>query len=121
MHIPEIVSKRQFPRAVSRKERQATRHHQATRNTVTLSPTATQVASMLHQRRSTRKMLETVEVDKTIVERFYQHHAIRRVGDAFESKQRHALLVMATGSGKTRTVIALIDQHAKEVMALLNG
>lgn len=65
---------------------------------------------LLHQRRSTRKVLETVEVDETIVERFYQHRAIRRVGDAFESKQRHALLVMATGSGKTRTVIALIDQ-----------
>lgn len=65
---------------------------------------------LLHQRRSTRKVLETVEVDEAIVERFYQHRAIRRVGDAFESKQRHALLVMATGSGKTRTVIALIDQ-----------
>ncbi|WP_265500650.1 DEAD/DEAH box helicase family protein [Paracoccus beibuensis] len=65
---------------------------------------------LLHQRRTTRKVLETVEVDETIVERFYQHRAIRRVGDAFESKQRHALLVMATGSGKTRTVIALIDQ-----------
>ncbi|QUS36367.1 DEAD/DEAH box helicase family protein [Falsirhodobacter algicola] len=65
---------------------------------------------LLHQRRSTRKVLDTVEVDESIVERFYQHRAIRRVGDAFESKQRHALLVMATGSGKTRTVIALIDQ-----------
>ncbi|MEI2819609.1 MAG: DEAD/DEAH box helicase family protein [Marmoricola sp.] len=35
--------------------------------------------------------------------------AIKAVGDAFDRKQREALLVMATGSGKTRTTIALID------------
>ena len=38
------------------------------------------------------------------------HRAIRAVGEAFTAKQRDALLVMATGSGKTRTVIALVDQ-----------
>ena len=66
---------------------------------------------LLHQRRSTRKALATVEIDTEIVERYYQTRAIRRVGDAFEKDhQRKALLVMATGSGKTRTVIALIDQ-----------
>lgn len=68
---------------------------------------------LLLQRRRTRKPLDTIEVDDSIVERFYQHRAIRRVGQAFESKQRRALLVMATGSGKTRTVIALIDQLMK--------
>jgi type I restriction enzyme, R subunit len=36
--------------------------------------------------------------------------AIRRVGETFEKdRQRKALLVMATGAGKTRTVIALVD------------
>ncbi|EKX55908.1 Type I restriction-modification system, restriction subunit R [Rhodobacter sp. AKP1] len=66
---------------------------------------------LLHQRRTSRKKLDGVEVDETIVERFYQTRAIRRVGEAFEKdRQRKALLVMATGSGKTRTVIALIDQ-----------
>ena len=66
---------------------------------------------LLHQRRSTRKVLDEVSVDDDIVERFYQHRAIRRIGEAFEKdRQRKALLVMATGSGKTRTVIALIDQ-----------
>src|SRR5213079_3736328 len=45
-----------------------------------------------------------------IVERFYQERAIRRVAEAFEhDKQRKALLVMVTGAGKTRTVIALAD------------
>ena len=36
--------------------------------------------------------------------------AIRRIGERFEQdRQRKSLLVMATGAGKTRTVIALSD------------
>jgi type I restriction enzyme R subunit len=66
---------------------------------------------LLHQRRTTKRSLSTIEVDSKIVERYYQTRAIRRIGEAFEKdSQRKALLVMATGSGKTRTVIALIDQ-----------
>ncbi|MCG5055942.1 MAG: DEAD/DEAH box helicase family protein [Myxococcales bacterium] len=42
------------------------------------------------------------------VERHYQTRAVRRVAEAFErDNERKALLVMATGAGKTRTVIAL--------------
>lgn len=63
------------------------------------------------QRKSTRRSLSSVSIDSNIVERYYQTRAIRRVGEVFEKDhQRKALLVMATGSGKTRTVIALIDQ-----------
>lgn len=63
------------------------------------------------QRRGNRKKLGDVGVDDDIAGRFYQQRAIRRVGETFEKdRQRKALLVMATGSGKTRTVIALIDQ-----------
>lgn len=66
---------------------------------------------LLHQRASLKKPLIDIEIDKDIVERYYQERAIRRIDDAFEKdSQRKALLVMATGSGKTRTVIALIDQ-----------
>ncbi|MCF7777427.1 DUF4145 domain-containing protein [Sulfitobacter sp. M220] len=66
---------------------------------------------LLHQRRRNRKTLYDVTVDEAIAGRFYQQRAIRRIGQAFEKdRQRKALLVMATGSGKTRTVIALIDQ-----------
>lgn len=66
---------------------------------------------LLHQRRGNVKRLGEVEIDEDIAGRFYQQRAIRRVGEAFEKHaQRKALLVMATGSGKTRTVIALIDQ-----------
>jgi type I restriction enzyme R subunit len=62
------------------------------------------------RRRQTRRALGTAEIDGTIVERFYQTRAIRRVAEAFEKDHlRRALLVMATGSGKTRTVIALSD------------
>jgi type I restriction enzyme, R subunit len=62
------------------------------------------------QRRALRRPLSTTEVDGTIVERFYQTRAIRRVTDAIEKDhQRKTLLVMATGAGKTRTVIALAD------------
>jgi type I restriction enzyme R subunit len=65
---------------------------------------------LLIQRRETKQPLATAEISKTIVERFYQSRAIRRVGESFEKdKARKALLVMATGAGKTRTVIALAD------------
>jgi type I restriction enzyme R subunit len=66
--------------------------------------------ALMIQRRETRKALAAEDIDRGIVERFYQERAIRRVADAFErDKQRKALLVMATGAGKTRTVIALAD------------
>jgi type I restriction enzyme, R subunit len=62
------------------------------------------------QRRSRRTNLGAAEIDDKIVERFYQKRAIRRIGEAFEKDQeRKALVVMATGAGKTRTVIALCD------------
>jgi type I restriction enzyme R subunit len=62
------------------------------------------------RRRATRKPLNSANIDRAIVERFYQSRAIRRVAEAFEKDHtRRALLVMATGAGKTRTVIALSD------------
>ena len=65
---------------------------------------------LLVQRRSSRKTLAEAVIDGDIVERHYQTRAVRRVGASFElDRQRKALLVMATGSGKTRTVIALVD------------
>ncbi len=65
---------------------------------------------LMIQRRDTRKPLSGIPIDSEIVERHYQHRAIRAIDDAFTAKQREALLVMATGSGKTRTVIALVKQ-----------
>ena len=55
-----------------------------------------------------RTSLKNVMVDKAIAGRYYQEGAIKAVCEAFDKKNRRkALLVMATGSGKTRTVIAL--------------
>jgi type I restriction enzyme, R subunit len=65
---------------------------------------------LLIQRRTDRKKLGSEAIARKIVERPYQHRAIRNVARSFEQDgERKALLVMATGSGKTRTVIALID------------
>ncbi|QTE71587.1 DEAD/DEAH box helicase family protein [Clostridiales bacterium FE2011] len=55
-----------------------------------------------------RLPLNYVQVDKKIAGRYYQEEAIKAVCENFDEKNRRkALLVMATGSGKTRTVIAL--------------
>ncbi len=57
-----------------------------------------------------RTSLKTVSVDKNIAGRYYQESAVKAVCSSFDEKNRRkALLVMATGSGKTRTVIALCD------------
>jgi type I restriction enzyme R subunit len=65
---------------------------------------------LLIQRRTSRKPISAQAIDRKIVERPYQHKAIRAIAKSFEQDgERKALLVMATGSGKTRTVIALVD------------
>ena len=56
-----------------------------------------------------RTSLKNVMVDRNIAGRYYQEGAIKATCDAFARSRRKALLVMATGSGKTRTVIALCD------------
>ncbi|AOW94042.1 restriction endonuclease subunit R [Rhodococcus sp. WMMA185] len=66
--------------------------------------------ALVVQRRASRKPLGSLEVPNKIAGRPYQERAIRRVTEYFEAdNQRAALLVMATGSGKTRTVVALVD------------
>ncbi len=65
---------------------------------------------LMIQRRKTRLPLKSLEISSDIVERHYQTRAIRKIGEAFETDcDRKALVVMATGAGKTRTVIALTD------------
>lgn len=65
---------------------------------------------LLIQRRSSRRDLAAASIDEAIAGRYYQTRAIRRIAESFEKdNQRKSLLVMATGSGKTRTVIALCD------------
>ncbi|KLU05879.1 Type I restriction-modification system, restriction subunit R [Rhodopirellula islandica] len=65
---------------------------------------------LLILRRSSRRDLASATIDEEIAGRYYQTRAIRRIGESFEKdNERKSLLVMATGSGKTRTVIALCD------------
>ncbi|WP_125610524.1 DEAD/DEAH box helicase family protein [Specibacter cremeus] len=58
-------------------------------------------------RRHTRRALAAEPIDNAIVERGYQHAAIRAVTESLEKESRKHLIVMATGTGKTRTVVAL--------------
>lgn len=55
------------------------------------------------------KPFEAEPPDLGIADRPYQLEAIRRVGEAFERGKRKVLLVMATGTGKTRTAMSLVD------------
>jgi len=64
----------------------------------------------LYNLQTMRTSLRNVVVNKKIAGRYYQEGAIKAVCESFDAKNRRkALLVMATGSGKTRTVIALCD------------
>lgn len=69
-----------------------------------------QELELMIQRRTSRKPLAQAVINPEIIGRYYQTRAIRRIGETFEKdNQRKALVVMATGAGKTRTVIALAD------------
>ena len=66
--------------------------------------------ALMVQRRSSRQPLAGVSINPAIAGRHYQQRAIRRIAETFEAQhQRRALVVMATGAGKTRTVVALVD------------
>jgi type I restriction enzyme R subunit len=67
----------------------------------------------LIQRRIFKKELATQTINNTITDRYYQHEAIRKVSEALEKNHREGLLVMATGTGKTRVSAALIDFLSK--------
>lgn len=59
--------------------------------------------------RQARKPLNSLEPREDVVNRLYQIEAIKRVSERFTGKHRKALVVQATGTGKTRVAIALTD------------
>jgi len=63
----------------------------------------------LINRRNDRKALNEIPIDDKITDRYYQKEAIRAVCDNIEKGHRKFLLVMATGTGKTRTAASLVD------------
>ncbi len=60
-------------------------------------------------RRNNKKSLNKIVVKDEISNRYYQKEAIQNVCEALEKRQRKMLLVCATGTGKTRTAISLVD------------
>lgn len=64
---------------------------------------------LIVDRRTSKKPLVNVEINENISNRYYQKEAIISVCDAMMNKHRKMLLVMATGSGKTRTAISIVD------------
>jgi type I restriction enzyme, R subunit len=67
----------------------------------------------LINRRTLKQELKNQTIPLSIADRYYQQEAIRAVTEEFEKSRRDALLVMATGTGKTRTAAALIDLLSK--------
>ena len=67
-----------------------------------------ELASLIH-RRAHREPLEVGRIKNVVAGRYYQKRAIGSIGEQFAQARRKALLVMATGSGKTRVAIALVD------------
>ncbi|MGN7764870.1 DEAD/DEAH box helicase family protein [Paenibacillus sp. 22594] len=63
----------------------------------------------LMNRRKERKVLDEVVIDDNITDRYYQKEAIRAVCENIMTGHRRSLLVMATGTGKTRTASSLTD------------
>jgi len=59
--------------------------------------------------RQNAKPFSSIEINNEIVDRAYQHEAIRRMGEAFAQGKRKALMVMATGTGKTRMQISIAN------------
>jgi type I restriction enzyme R subunit len=75
--------------------------------------------------RRNRKPLTQEFINTSIAGRDYQIRAIRSVLEGIEQKKRDFLLVMATGTGKTRTCIAMVDAlmragHAERVLFLVD-
>jgi len=79
----------------------------------------------LQQRRDNRRPLSTELINTNIAGRDYQIAAIRSILEGIEAKQQQFLLVMATGTGKTRTAAALMDvlmraRWAKRILVLVD-
>ncbi len=59
--------------------------------------------------RTLKEDLHDVIANRDIAGRYYQIEALKRVCESFQEKRRRALLVMATGTGKTRTAVSIVN------------
>ncbi len=63
----------------------------------------------LHYQRTSQQSLTMTGPSREIAGRLYQIEAIKRVVERFVAKHRKALVVLATGTGKTRVAVSLCD------------
>lgn len=68
---------------------------------------------LMIDRRFTKKSLGNVTIKDSISNRYYQKEAITAICESLERRQRKLLLVMGTGTGKTRTAISIVDVLAR--------
>lgn len=61
------------------------------------------------ERRYHRKPLNTIKIDRNITNRHYQLRAVTKCCENYEKGGRNCLLIMATGTGKTRTAASVVD------------
>ena len=64
---------------------------------------------LLHQRRRERGQIADLSIRDDITNREYQKRAIRSVCDHLQKMHRSSLVIMATGTGKTRVAVSLTD------------
>ena len=64
---------------------------------------------LMVDRRNNKISLKNINIKDEISNRYYQKEAIINVCEALEKRQRKMLLVCATGTGKTRTAISIVD------------
>ncbi|MDQ2084943.1 DEAD/DEAH box helicase family protein [Herbivorax sp. ANBcel31] len=64
---------------------------------------------LIVNRRKNKKPLKNIDINSSIANRYYQREAATAVCEAIEKRKRKMLLVMAPGSGKTRTAISIVD------------
>lgn len=68
---------------------------------------------LMNRREEKKQQLSSIPIDDAITNRVYQKEAIRAVCTHIEEGGRKNLLVMATGTGKTRTAASLVDVLSK--------
>ncbi len=75
------------------------------------------------ERRYIKKPVSSIQIDETITNRMYQLRAVTKCCENYEKGIRKCLLIMATGTGKTRTAASVVDvmtrsQHMGRVLFL---
>ena len=69
----------------------------------------TKELELLILRKTTRTPIDNPVINQAIVNRKYQNESVQKICEVFSGGRRRSLLVLATGTGKTRVSIAAVD------------